>query len=72
MNRSSDTSRLAELESAVSSLSASEYDEFRQWFLERDWQSWDRQIESDAAAGKLDFLAGEARDAKGSGKLRDL
>lgn len=72
MPQSSDASRLAELESAVGLLSESEYGEFRQWFLERDWQAWDQQIESDTASGKLDFLAREARDAKGSGKLRDL
>jgi hypothetical protein len=27
---------------------------------EYDWQIWDRQFETDAAAGKLDELAGQA------------
>ena len=63
-------STLRELESAVEGLSGRRYDRFRKWFLERDWALWDRQIEADSAAGKLDFLVREARDEKDSGKLR--
>jgi len=61
---------LRELESAVEGLSGRRYDRFRKWFLERDWALWDRQIEADSAAGRLDFLVREARDEKDSGKLR--
>jgi hypothetical protein len=63
-------STLRELESAVEGLSGRKYDRFRKWFLERDWALWDRQIEADSAAGRLDFLVREARDEKDSGKLR--
>ena len=49
-----------------------EYRALRQWFLERDWEKWDRQIEEDAAVGKLDFLVKEARDARKGGQLEDL
>ncbi|MCX5859845.1 MAG: hypothetical protein NT056_08130 [Proteobacteria bacterium] len=49
-----------------------EYSQFRQWFLERDWERWDRQIDADSASGRLDFLAREAREAKKDGKLRNL
>jgi hypothetical protein len=48
-----------EIERAVDGLSKEEYVEFRQWFLERDWQQWDRQIRSDSDTGKLDFLIRE-------------
>jgi hypothetical protein len=72
MSRVRAASRLAELETAVRQLTEQEYGQFRQWFLERDWESWDRQIEADSAAGSLDFLAQEARDAKRTGKLRKL
>jgi hypothetical protein len=72
MSPTSDTNRIAELETAVERLTEQEYDEFRRWFVERDWQAWDRQIEADSAAGKLEFLVREARDAKDSGKLRNL
>ena len=39
---------------------------------ERDWDKWDREIEADAAAGKLDFLIEEAKAAKANGTLREL
>jgi len=64
--------RLEELERAIASLPEEEYRVFRRWFLERDWETWDRQIEEDFAAGKLDFLGKEAHEAKKGGKLKDL
>jgi hypothetical protein len=64
--------KLEELEMAIASLSEEEYREFRRWFLERDWEKWDRQIEEDSEAGKLDFLVQEAREAKKGGYLKDL
>jgi hypothetical protein len=72
MSRTSSSDRLAELETAVEQLTEPEYDKFRRWFLQRDWEDWDRDIQTDSASGKLDFLVQEARDAKRSGKLRDL
>jgi len=64
--------RLEELVTAVSSLPENEYSQFRKWFLQKDWEKWDKQIEADSASGRLDFLAREAREAKKAGKLRDL
>jgi len=64
--------RLEELERAIASLPEEEYRILRCWFLERDWEKWDGQIEEDSAAGKLDFLGNEAREAKKGGKLKDL
>lgn len=64
--------RLDELKRAVADLPEQEYDQFRCWFLERDWEKWDRQIEADAKAGKLDFLIQEAFQAKRENRLRDL
>ena len=61
--------KVEELERAVASLTAEEYDEFRRWFLESDWEKWDKQIEEDSRAGKLDFLVTEALEAKKEGKL---
>ncbi|MCX6844133.1 MAG: hypothetical protein NTX53_17860 [candidate division WOR-3 bacterium] len=72
MSRTNALGKLAELETAVEHLTETEYDKFRRWFLERDWEAWDRDIETDSASGKLDFLVQEVRDAKRSGKLRDL
>lgn len=42
------------------------------WFSERDWEEWDREIERDSAAGKLDFLVEEAVDEKNRGLLGKL
>jgi hypothetical protein len=64
--------KVEELERAVASLTAEEYREFRRWFLERDSEQWDRQIEEDSRAGKLDFLVKEAFEAKQQGKLEEL
>ena len=56
--------KLEELEMAIASLSDEEYRQFRRWFLERDGEKWDRQIEEDSRAGKLDYLVEEARETK--------
>jgi hypothetical protein len=49
-----------QIEEAVVSLSAAELAAFRSWFAEFDADAWDRQIEADATAGRLDGLAAEA------------
>jgi hypothetical protein len=49
-----------EIEEAVRRLSAAELARFREWFAEFDADRWDRQIEDDVAAGRLDALASEA------------
>ncbi len=56
----------------IESLSIGDFSRLREWFIERDWQRWDEQLEADASAGKLDFLKKEAEAAKQSGELRDL
>ena len=48
------------IEDAVEALPRSELAEFRSWFAEFDAVAWDQQLESDAAAGKLDALAADA------------
>jgi hypothetical protein len=61
-----------ELELAVNSLTPEEYGRFRRWFLDRDWDEWDREIEEDVDAGRLDFLVREAIEAKNKKRLTDL
>ncbi len=48
------------IEKAVASLPPTELAEFRRWFAEFDAAAWDKQIEQDAAVGKLDGLAARA------------
>lgn len=64
--------RVEEIQSAIVSLSPEEYVLLRQWFDARNWESWDREIEADAASGKLDFLIQEAILEKDRGRLREL
>ena len=64
--------RVEEIQSAIVSLPPEEYARLRQWFIARDRESWDREIEADAASGKLDFLIQEATREKNRGRLREL
>ena len=64
--------RVEELELAVEALPEDEYHQFRSWFLERDWEKWDRQLEADVQTGKLNFLIQEALDGKRENRLREL
>jgi hypothetical protein len=63
---------MEEIKNAVISLPIQEYREFRDWFLERDWAQWDKQIQADSDSGKLGFLVKEAMDEKRRGTLREL
>ena len=49
-----------------------EFTELVRWLSEKDWERWDKEIEADSKAGKLDFLVREALDAKAKGTLKDL
>ena len=64
--------KVEELEIVIDALPREEYSQLRQWFLERDWEAWDREIEADAESGKLDFLLREAAEAKKGQRLKDL
>jgi len=60
------------IEKAVEALPPSELAEFRLWFAEFDAAAWDKQIEQDAASGKLDDLASEAHADYRAGSPRKL
>ena len=60
------------LEEEVKLLSPDDLSEFRRWFLEWDSDEWDRQIEKDAQAGKLDALASAALAEYEAGQAREL
>ena len=64
--------KLEELEQRIKSLPPKELARFRTWFLEFDHQAWDRQIEADAASGKLDGLVNEALADYKAGKARGI
>ncbi|HRH59205.1 MAG TPA: hypothetical protein PL045_01480 [Chitinophagaceae bacterium] len=52
--------QLAELENSVLQLSISEYEKFREWFLEYENERWDKKIEKDISEKKLEALANSA------------
>ena len=54
---------LQELEAAVTVLPPTELEAFTQWFEEYLADAWDRRIEEDVAAGRLDE-AGRQADAE--------
>ena len=71
-SKESSMSKVDEIKDAIEALPQEDYTQLRQWFSERDWQKWDKQIETDSEAGKLDFLIKEALDEKESGTLKEL
>ncbi len=56
---------VTEIRGAVKRLPKRDLARFRKWFAEYDAAVWDRQLEADANAGKLEALIREAqRDHK--------
>ena len=61
-----------ELETAISKLPPEQLAALGEWFDEYRADEWDRQIEADAKAGRLDALLGEARADVAAGRTRPL
>lgn len=64
--------KIDDLERQIQALSMKELAAFRRWFAEFDAAAWDRQFETDAAAGKLDALGERARRAHAAGASSKL
>jgi hypothetical protein len=65
-------SKLATIEEKIRALSPEELAEFRHWFAEFDAATWDRQLERDVKAGKLDAVADEALRDHAAGKSTEF
>ena len=63
---------LQEMEKAITKLSPRELDELVGWLQEYYAESWDKQIEQDAASGKLDALLAEVNQEYDSGSSKAL
>ena len=63
---------IEKVERQIEALSAEELAQFRAWFVEFDWAAWDRQLEADIRAGKLDQFIEKARDDHAKGKTTPL
>jgi hypothetical protein len=64
-------STVEQVEQAVRNMSPEDRAAFRTWFAEFDWEEWDRQLEADVAAGRLDWLIAEAKQDNQAGKCTD-
>jgi hypothetical protein len=64
--------KIEKIEQDIQALSPEELAQFRAWFLEYDWATWDRQIERDAEAGRLDDLATRALRDHAAGKTTPI
>ncbi|GAP96474.1 hypothetical protein [Leptolyngbya sp. NIES-2104] len=65
-------STLEQIEAAILTLPAEEFQRLRQWFFDLDYQRWDEQLEQDIAEGKLDALAEEAIAEFKAGRYREI
>jgi hypothetical protein len=61
-----------EIKQAISALPPEELHELRDWYEQFDAQLWDRQIEADVVAGRLDDLAEAAIRAFRKGETTEL
>ena len=61
-----------EIEHAVARLSKDQLAEFRAWYEQFVSDAWDRQIEEDVVAGKLDALADTAIADHQAGRTKKL
>ncbi|CAN5183656.1 hypothetical protein BH23GEM4_BH23GEM4_20350 [soil metagenome] len=63
---------IQELEVAVAQLDRDELARFAEWFEEYRADQWDRQIEADVAAGRLDALGRQADEDFEAGRATAL
>lgn len=61
-----------ELQHKVQQLNREQLAAFRTWFHQFDAEEWDRQIERDARAGKLDTVANKAVAEHKAGSTSEL
>lgn len=64
--------KLEQIEESIASLSDDELRRLSAWFDELRWQRWDRQLDDDVAAGRLDRLVADAKAEIAAGKTRPL
>jgi hypothetical protein len=60
-----------EIEAAVERLAPEQMAQFRAWFEAFDASEWDRRIEQDVTAGRLDWLANEGLEDLSAGRCTD-
>jgi KaiC/GvpD/RAD55 family RecA-like ATPase len=64
--------KVEKLENEVQQLNPDELATFRDWFRRYDSDEWDKEIERDVSAGRLDKSAEEAIAAHKAGRTREI
>ena len=64
--------KVEKLENEVRQLNLDELATFRDWFRRYDSDEWDKEIERDVSAGRLDKLAEEAVAAHKAGRTIEI
>ena len=64
--------KIEAIEREVEKLNPEELAAFRAWFIEHDWEAWDRELERDVADGRLDRFAEEALAEVERGETKEL
>jgi hypothetical protein len=64
--------KVEKLENEVQQLNPDELAAFRDWFRRYDSDEWDKEVERDVSAGRLDKLAEEAVAAHKAGRTREI
>ena len=65
-------SKIDELKADIERLPSEEMAELFRWLSEKEWESWDKEMEADSQSGRLDFLVREASREKARGTLKEL
>ena len=65
-------SKIDELKADIERLPSEEVAELFRWLSEKEWESWDNEIEADSQAGRLDFLVRQAHEEKAKGTLKEF
>jgi hypothetical protein len=65
-------SKVEKLKTQIEKLPQEEFTELVRWLSEKEWERWDKEIDADSEAGRLDFLVRQALDEKAKGTLKDL
>ncbi|MEI7788055.1 MAG: hypothetical protein WCI23_05355 [Chlorobiaceae bacterium] len=60
------------LEQHIAEFDDDSFSKLREWFIEFDQARWDKQLEVDSNAGKLDFLINVALAEHKAGLTKDL
>ena len=65
-------SKIETIEEQIKGLTPKELAHLRDRFLEFDWEAWDRQIERDSRAGKLDSMVRKVLEDHAAGRTTPL